>query len=103
MSGDGAMTEAELAGWEADFWEEQERATMAQPALGSAEQALWIVVACLGGVGTAVLVMWAVFRAVTLNGRSILLTALFGACIVWIYAIIGYAFARDLFVTDDDG
>ena len=45
----------------------------------------------------------AVFRAVTLNGRSILLTAVFGGCIIWIYAIIGYAFARELFVTDDDG
>jgi hypothetical protein len=28
----------------------------------------------------------AVFKAVTLNGRSILLTAVFGACIIWIYA-----------------
>ena len=42
-----------------------------------------------------------VFRAVTLNGRSILVTALFGAVIIWIYAIVGYAFAQDLFLADD--
>ena len=42
-----------------------------------------------------------VFRAVTLNGRSILLTALFGACIIWIYAIVGYSFVGDQFVEGD--
>ena len=34
----------------------------------------------------------AVFRAVTLNGTSILLTAIFGFIVIWIYAILGYAF-----------
>ncbi len=32
-----------------------------------------------------------VFKAVTLNGSSILLTAIFGGLVVWIYAIVGCA------------
>ena len=42
-----------------------------------------------------------VFRAVTLNGRSILMTALFGFVVTWIYAIAGFSFAQDLFLADD--
>ena len=63
--GNGAMTEAELETWEAEFWADQERDALAQPALSSHMQAVWVVVACLGGVGAAVLVMWGVFRAVS--------------------------------------
>lgn len=39
-----------------------------------------------------------VFRAVTLNGRSIAMTALFGAIIIYLFAVVGYASARDVFV-----
>ena len=38
-----------------------------------------------------------VFKAVTLNGSTILLTGIFGGLVVWIYAIVGYAFMADLF------
>ena len=44
----------------------------------------------------------AVFQAVTLNGRSIVLTAVFGFIVVWIYAIIGFAFMPGAFVDDDN-
>ena len=42
-----------------------------------------------------------VFHAVTLNGRSILMTAVFGFVIIYIYAIVGFAFGQDLFVAGD--
>ena len=42
-----------------------------------------------------------VFQAVTLNGRSILMTALFGFVVIYIYAIAGFAFLQDLFVAGD--
>ena len=35
-----------------------------------------------------------VFKAVTQNGRSIMMTALFGVIIVYIYAILGYVYLR---------
>ena len=37
-----------------------------------------------------------VFKAVTLNGSTILLTGIFGGLVVWIYAIVGYALMADL-------
>jgi len=43
-----------------------------------------------------------VFRAVTLNGTSLLLTAIFGVIVIWIYAIMGYAFLSEDFVAWDD-
>ena len=39
----------------------------------------------------------AVFQAVTQNGRSIMMTAVFGVIIVYIYAIIGYVYLSDSF------
>jgi len=42
-----------------------------------------------------------VFKAVTLNGRSILMTAVFGFIIIYIYAIVGFSFGQDLFVAGD--
>ena len=42
-----------------------------------------------------------VFRAVTQNGRSILMTAFFGVIIVYLYAIIGLVYLRDVFVVGD--
>lgn len=39
-----------------------------------------------------------VFKAVTLNGRSILMTAIFGFIVIYLYAILGYAFGKDLFI-----
>ena len=35
-----------------------------------------------------------VFKAVTVNGRSILMTALFGMVVIYLYAILGYAFIQ---------
>ena len=43
-----------------------------------------------------------VFKAVTLNGSSILLTAVFGGLVVWIYAIVGFAFMADIFIKPDE-
>jgi hypothetical protein len=43
-----------------------------------------------------------VFRAVTLNGTALMLTAVFGVIIIWIYAVVGFAFLSDLFTTWDD-
>jgi len=43
-----------------------------------------------------------VFKAMSLKGRSILLTAIFGAVVVWIYSIIGYSFASHQFVSEED-
>ena len=42
-----------------------------------------------------------VFTAVTLNGRSILMTALFGVIIIYLYAIVGFAFLQEWFVIGD--
>jgi len=42
-----------------------------------------------------------VFQAVTLNGRSIVMTALFGFVVIYLYAIVGFAFGQDLFVAGD--
>jgi len=42
-----------------------------------------------------------VFKAVTLNGRSILMTAVFGFIVIYIYAIVGFSFGQDLFVAGD--
>lgn len=39
-----------------------------------------------------------VFKAVTLNGRSIAMTALFGATIIYLFAVVGYASAAEVFV-----
>ena len=39
-----------------------------------------------------------VFKAVTLNGRSIAMTALFGAIIIYLFAVVGYASAAEVFV-----
>ena len=43
-----------------------------------------------------------VFRAVTQNGISLLLTALFGFIVIWIYAVVGYASFPELFIAFDD-
>jgi hypothetical protein len=42
-----------------------------------------------------------VIRAVTLNGRSIILTALLTFVVVYLYAILGFLFFRNQFVQDD--
>ena len=42
-----------------------------------------------------------VFLAVTRNGRSILMTALFGFVVIYLYAIIGFAYGQDLFMAGD--
>jgi Ca2+/Na+ antiporter len=39
-----------------------------------------------------------VLKAVTLNGRSIAMTALFGATIIYLFAVVGFASAADVFV-----
>jgi len=39
-----------------------------------------------------------VLRAVTENGRSIAMTALFGAIIIYLFAVVGFAVERDIFV-----
>jgi inositol 1,4,5-triphosphate receptor type 3 len=42
-----------------------------------------------------------VFRAVTQNGRAILMTAVFGFVVIYLYAIIGFAYGQDLFMAGD--
>ena len=42
-----------------------------------------------------------VFKAVTLNGRSILATAVFGFIVIYLYAIVGFAYGQDLFMAGD--
>lgn len=42
-----------------------------------------------------------VIRAVTLNGRSIILTALLTFVVVYLYAILGFLFFRNQFIQDD--
>ena len=42
-----------------------------------------------------------VFKSITLNGRSLVLTGLLGATIIWIYAIIGYQFSGHLHFLDE--
>lgn len=42
-----------------------------------------------------------VLRAVTTNGMSILLTALLGVVVIWVYAVVGFAMRAEDFVKDD--
>ena len=42
-----------------------------------------------------------VFKAVTQNGRSIMMTAVFGVIIVYIYAIVGYVYLSDSFAIEN--
>lgn len=42
-----------------------------------------------------------VLRAVTQNGKSIMLTAALGAVVVWMYAVVGFAVADTVFMQDD--
>ena len=44
-----------------------------------------------------------VFKSVTLNGRSLVLTAVFGVVIIWIYAIVGFHWKRVFVLQDDEG
>ena len=43
----------------------------------------------------------AVLKAVTLNGRAILVTGVFGLIIIYIYAIVGFALFKDDFILVD--
>jgi Ca2+/Na+ antiporter len=43
-----------------------------------------------------------VMRAVTQNGKSLVLTAIFGVIIIYLYAIVGFVFFREHYVTDDE-
>jgi len=42
-----------------------------------------------------------VFKAVTLNGRSIVMTAIFGLVIIYLYSIVLFAFSQDAVILDN--
>lgn len=43
-----------------------------------------------------------VIRSVTRNGRSIILTAILGIILVYLFSIVGYMFFQDDFIIDVD-